>query len=271
MDFKKMYNNRVNNIAFMHYVENSHDGHTHLNDIDNDILDFLKNGHTTGLFDNTAIFLFSDHGSRFSDKKRAPTGYLEERLPFVSLYLPPKYRKKHEEKYNNLIKNSKTLTSPFDIYATVRELTCLDIFINSKENSYKRSISLLQPIPIDRSCEQIGISDHFCVCVKPWRKLNNKETVVSQVAEFSLSFMNSLISDVKHLCVKLKLKVIEMAEILERDNGKRLYRVQYRASPNNGIYEVLVHTGRNDRAEFTSDQYNIISRNDMSRIGKILF
>ena len=81
LDFKRIYKPTANNLVLMHYVENSHDTNSRFTWIDNDLFSFLEKGHTEKLFENTAIFLFSDHGARFNDKRKSDTGYLEERLP----------------------------------------------------------------------------------------------------------------------------------------------------------------------------------------------
>lgn len=109
----------------MHYIENSHDSNDRFNWIDEDLYAFLKNGYESSYFNNTAIFLFSDHGARFNFE-RSGSRYNEERMPFFSLYLPNQFKLSHPDKVKNLKANKDKLTSPFDIYATIRDLTCLD-------------------------------------------------------------------------------------------------------------------------------------------------
>ena len=73
----------------------------------NNLFEFLKNGYYNGLFKNTAIFLYSDHGQRFVDKRSdKEQRYLDERLPFFAVYLPKSYRIRNQAKYNNLRINS---------------------------------------------------------------------------------------------------------------------------------------------------------------------
>ena len=69
------------------------------------------------LMDDTILFLFSDHGIRFGDLRNTFSGTIEERLPFVYLYLPKNY--KTSEIHKNLVINSHRLTTPFDIHATL--------------------------------------------------------------------------------------------------------------------------------------------------------
>jgi hypothetical protein len=86
LDFKREYKTIANNIILMHYVENSHDTNERFNWVDSDLYKFLKTGYDERLFEDTAIFLFPDHGLRFVDKLTSNNRYLEERLPFFAVY-----------------------------------------------------------------------------------------------------------------------------------------------------------------------------------------
>ncbi|RNA06108.1 hypothetical protein BpHYR1_016636 [Brachionus plicatilis] len=159
---------------------------------------------------------------------------------------------------NNLAK----LTSPFDIHATVRDLTC-----SKKEikNDRQRSISLFGKISIYRSCEDIGIAEHFCTCVRDWKSKNINTKEIKEVAEFAVESINSVSSSKRDLCQVLGLKKIISAEKLDLD-GKVVYRVSFITYPNNGIYETIVYQGKNEGFEFISDNFSIKSKNDISRI-----
>jgi len=250
----------------MHWVENSHDDNTRLTWVDSQLVEFLENGFRKSLFDNTAIFLFSDHGARFADKRGSNQRYLEERLPYVSFYLPDWYKKMYKEKYENFQINKNLLTSPFDMHATVRDLTCLDSVPKNNPNNTNRGISLFDKISKFRSCDDIGISEHFCSCVEPWLTISKQGNVaVDRAIQFSIDSLNNLTKNVRNLCVALYLKSIISAEKLVKFN-KIVYKIQFITSPNNGIYEVLIHSGYFDHFEFKSDLFSIKSRNDISRI-----
>jgi hypothetical protein len=274
-DFKHVYESKKNNIVFMHYVENSHDHQARLNWLDDDLLEFLTRGHQNNSFNNTAIFLFSDHGSRFTDK-RSIQRYLEERLPFFSVYLPPWFKEKHKAAYQNLVQNKQKLTSPFDIHATVRHLTCLDPDSDYQTNhsplkGKERGISLLRPIDKTRSCEDIGVSEHYCSCVRPWQDIDLKREVVKNAAIFTVQSINQLTEPVRDKCEQLFVKEIISAEELKyRGSSKTLYKIEFIASPNRGIYEVVIHTGNfteniKKSFEFLSGQFGIRSRNEISK------
>lgn len=143
----------------MHYIENSHDGNQRSNQIDSDLLNFLETNKKRNNFRNTAIFLYSDHGVRFGMNRKAPQGFLEERQPFFSLYLPPEYKQAYPSKFKNLLRNSQQLTTPFDIHETIRDLT------HSPSKKSPRSISVLDEIPILRTCQEMEIAQHYCVSI----------------------------------------------------------------------------------------------------------
>ena len=111
-EFIDMYQNKSKNwISIMHYIENTHDGNERAHMLDDDLSEFLEENFKNGRFNNTAIFLFSDHGTRFSKERLTPQGGLEERMPFFSIYLPEWYFEKYPQKYKNLIRNSQQLTT----------------------------------------------------------------------------------------------------------------------------------------------------------------
>ena len=166
LDFKKKYMHVANNIAIMHYDSNQKI--EKLNWIDNDLYSFLSTGYYEGYFDNTAIILYSNQGSKFMKKRLKKEQYLEKKMPMAAIYLPEKFINSQPKKYKNLITNSEILTSAFDIHSTLRDLTCLSPIKNNKILP-TRSISLLNKISSSRTCRHIGISENYCICAK-----NNK-------------------------------------------------------------------------------------------------
>ena len=250
----------------MHYVENSHDTNDRFNWVDEDLFNFFKNGHKNRLFENTAIFLYSDHGARFNDKHSSHDRYLEERMPFFSVYLPEAFKIHNPQKLINLKENINYLVSPFDIYASVRDLTNLEPLINKEINiGIQRSISLLDRISPKRNCENIGISDHYCICIKNWNQESITSIEIIKAVEYSIQIINKLTESIRNLCLKLNLTEIFSAESLIKD-GLKLYRIQFKTYPNKGVYETLSYSGFRDDFEFKSKEFSIKSRNDISRI-----
>ena len=248
-----------NHIAIMHYIENSHDSNDRAGHLDEDLYTFLKSNMKQNNFNNTAILLYSDHGARFSTERNSPQGYLEERQPFFSIYLPPDYLKANPNKHANLLSNSQQITTPFDIHETIRDLTCLD----SKKSA--RSISVLDEIPAMRSCEQIGISLHYCVCEQDWITLNASSLLAVQAAQFTIDYINSnILKDMDMFCERLALKSpLTMKQT--RINNHMYLKLVLVTMPNEGLYEVLIkylpgHEGAPPRFEINSP--DLISRSN---------
>ena len=267
-DFMHAYNQKKKHIVFMHYIENSHDHQSRINWLDNDLYTFLSTNFEKNLFNNTAIFLYSDHGARFTDR-RSMQRYLEERLPFFSIFLPDWYKKAYKTEHEHLLRNKRQLTSPFDIHATVRHLTCLDADEDhSVNNGENRAQSLLRQISQKRSCKDIGISEHYCTCIKPWLQLNLSEEIIKEAVQFSVDSINKITTHVRSLCVQLKLMEIISAEKLTNIDLSIVYKIEFQVTPSQGIYEVLVHAEKSNRSnfEFNSNKFGIKSRQEISRI-----
>ena len=237
-------------IAIMHYIENSHDGNERASHLDLDLHEFLKTNFQSGTFDNTAIFLFSDHGSRFSEERLSPQGDLEERMPFFSVYLPESFKRTHPTKYQNLVKNGKQITSAFDIHATIRDLTCLEKITDVPS---RFTMSLLDDIPANRSCEQAGVSLHYCICEQDWKEVdleNNHESdhsslIVHKATIFTINFLNKLLFGVRDYCFLLRLKELKSVKTVTI-NGVTYFKVNLETSPNNGSYEALLNYNPNE-------------------------
>jgi len=165
LDFKKKYMQSSNNIAIVHYDSGLNQKIEKLNWFDDDLYSFFSAGYYEGYFDNTAIILYSNQGSKFLKKRLSKEQIIEKKLPVAAIYLPEEFIKSKPNSYNNLIANSGILTSAFDIHSTIRDMTCLSPTQNSK-NLPIRSISLLDKIPSSRTCHHIGISENFCICDK---------------------------------------------------------------------------------------------------------
>lgn len=235
-EFTEMYQQKANYAAIMHYIENSHDGNERVNYLDHDLMNFLAYNFESGYLNNTALFLYSDHGSRFGKDRWSNQGDLEERLPFVSLFLPESYAKKNPERFKNLRQNSQQLTTPFDIHETIRELSCTKKKDRKKEI---RSISLLDKIPLNRTCQTIGLSVHYCVCDQNWIFLDVTEKFSKQSAEYVVTYLNKELYKAKEYCLPLrlnKLNYVKKAKIA----GEVYFKINLVTVPNNAKYEALV-------------------------------
>lgn len=240
-----------NHIAIMHYIENSHDGNDRANYLDDDLKNFLQQGFLKGKFNRTAILLYSDHGSRFSVERLTKQGDLEERMPFFSIYLPDEYIRQNPHKYTNLANNAQQLVTAFDIHATVRDLTCLDKTPN--ESNPLRSMSLLRPIPANRSCADIGISMHYCICELDWQPLDVKHDFSLRAFKFVLDYINNqLLGVVKNYCRRLDIYKKNKIEYVKVQREQTYLRLKFMTIPNSATYEAVIKLDKDDKFSISS-------------------
>jgi hypothetical protein len=247
-------------IAIMHYLENSHDGNEKAGHMDNDLYEFLSENTKNGRFENTVLFFYSDHGSRFSSERLTPQGSLEEKSPFFSVYLPKSFQEAYPEKYQNLVRNSQQITTAFDVYATLRELSCMDKVTEISKLKSLRSLSLLSQIPLNRSCADIGLSLHYCLCELDWIQLSLTDEIATKAGQFIIKYINDeLISNVTEYCARLSLdKMFYMK--MYTDKKINYYKVNLLTQPNAGNYEVLLTSKSNNFTSFSISSADSISR-----------
>lgn len=73
-EFYEQYSDVANTFVFSHLKESSHSGNAKLHLYDEELYEFLKKHYYAGTFNNTVIFLYSDHGPRFNSERAALQG-----------------------------------------------------------------------------------------------------------------------------------------------------------------------------------------------------
>ena len=164
-----------------------HHGVRYAENLDNDTETFLREFSTSPHGKNTAVFVLGDHGLRTGRARSTLQGKLEERLPFLALMLPPRFRS-HRAEMENLRRNSHILTSHFDLYATLQHLRTFP-HLNSKVGATKFGASLFTDIGrLNRTCEDAGVEKHWCPCLNfqtvDWRNDKNVGLLASRLIEF---------------------------------------------------------------------------------------
>ncbi|XP_053625963.1 uncharacterized protein LOC128683903 isoform X1 [Plodia interpunctella] len=213
----------------------------------------LKHLDHTKYLDETVLILLSDHGIRWGDIRSTKQGRLEERLPFVHILVPPSFKKNYSLAYSNLKINSRRLTTPYDIHATLTDLLHLDelkdnkIKLRSKTAySNKRSISLFLNVPSNRTCKIADIDDHWCTCHKNI-KINTDIPDVQVAAAFLVKDLNMMLRDYPQ-CSRLVLDgILDASEMLigsgsiqKEEDGWREILVVIRTTPGGGIFEATL-------------------------------
>uniref|UniRef100_A0AC34R148 Uncharacterized protein n=1 Tax=Panagrolaimus sp. JU765 TaxID=591449 RepID=A0AC34R148_9BILA len=170
----------------------------------------------------------ADHGARFTALRQTSQGQLEERMPFFSVYLPEKLRS--HPSFENLRENADRLTTPFDIHSTFLDLLNIseipeEDFTKEPLGPLKRSLSLLRPIPANRTCKDANVEPHWCSCVA-WRPIKNSshlQNLGKNIVEKIVSVFNGFLKEEPGLCATLKLAKIEKMERLAPDDGVLTY------------------------------------------------
>lgn len=71
---------------------------------------------------NTAVIFMSDHGMRWGSFRQTYQGRLEDSLPFIFFLFPDWWKQQHPQAWDNLNTNARSLTSPFDLHETLKDI-----------------------------------------------------------------------------------------------------------------------------------------------------
>ena len=268
LSYFRAYKNKPK-FSFVSLAALSHDNINSIGYADKDFKTFLQQMKEESFLDSTFLVVFGDHGSRFSALRQTVQGKLEERLPFLSITTPKWFSDQYPKLYNNLIHNADVLTTPFDLYATLRHILTYPKYPSGIQTGQ----SLFNRIDEgNRTCAEAGVEDHWCPCLN-LEEISVKEPVIRQLADFVLSYMNNLLSQnprITKLCQKLTLKEVKSAfrdmpgeemQFFKRSKRDKicdtcgleygskskntlaldtLYQLQLISFPNDGLYEASV-------------------------------
>ncbi|CAF3317555.1 unnamed protein product [Rotaria socialis] len=284
-DFFGMYPDQPK-FSYLFHSYYSHDSNNHLPLADHELLGFLKMMNTHGYLNRTMLIIMTDHGARFSSLRSTYQGKLEERLPFMSIRMPPEFQDQYPAIMENLRLNSRRLTTPFDIHETFEhlfEFHSPDPY-QSKSN---RSVSLFELVPENRTCTQADVEQHWCACLS-WHNISIDEPIIQQFSQAVIDFLNKFVSDHKDECTTLSLLQVNKANLLDNNehllnfvqtsdkdgrvpqfrkgsskssNRTRFYQIQLETKPGGAQFEV---TAEYDPQRNTFD----IQKRHLSRMNK---
>ncbi|XP_062584168.1 uncharacterized protein LOC134245948 [Saccostrea cucullata] len=179
--------------------------------LDVDFVNSLKVFSKLGFLDNTLLIVMGDHGARYGRIRRTLQGKMEERLPFMSLHFPHRFKLKHPHLIKLLSKNANRLTTPFDVYETLRDV--LDSSRLYKPVTPSRGISLLQEIPANRNCVSAHIDLHWCSCLVQ-SKVDPNSDNIKVIADQLLRHINDLTLPLRDSCHELSIHKIKSANLM---------------------------------------------------------
>ncbi|XP_057325177.1 uncharacterized protein LOC130667547 [Microplitis mediator] len=246
--------------------------------LDSHLLDQLEYLERRGVFNNTLVIFLSDHGMRWGDIRNTFIGWYEERLPFVYLRIPDSLKNQNNEDSSlDIIQalkiNEHRLTSPYDLYETLRDILERAGGKANSSSGCPNCQTLLKPVPYERSCEDAGVSPHWCTCTA-FNPQSPTSKIAQQGAKTFLSYVESVIKDYKNhkgkrLCAKLKVKKIHRVnQIINLDNStnsipettdtdKYFYLIEL--SPGGGLFETTVLFDKNGGSKMTEEEVSRIN------------
>ena len=224
------------------------------------------------LLNDTMFITMSDHGGRFGDLRQSPQGKLEHRLPFLSVTFPSWFKSKYPEHMAGIVKNTRIITSPFDLHATFKHLLTFPKKPSTKAAGVGHSF--FEPLPFNRTCEDAGIPEQYCPCLK-WQFIDISHPHVSKAAKAALSYINELLISynmTEKLCHKLQVKAILEAyqKVPDRETGATTcsYQIKFQTTPGDGLFEAFLRMstsgdftvfGEIDRVNMYGDQPRCIA------------
>ena len=168
-----------------------------------DIHELLKRLQSENFLNDTMLVVMGDHGFRFGEARTTLQGKLEERLPLLSVTLPPWFRKQFPQLVQNLEHNANLLVTPFDLHATLKHI----LSYPDLPHRSSRATSLFDLIPESRDCATAGVAEHYCPCVR-WQPVDKDHWSIKQSAQTAVAHINNMtLSDVDgvKLCARLEL------------------------------------------------------------------
>lgn len=248
----------------------SHSSNATPETMDERVAQFFHELEKTGALNTTFVIFLSDHGMRWGDIRSTAIGWFEERLPFIYIWVPEWFKQTHSDLYTNLQRNINRLTSPFDLYMTLKEIlersrqdniTC----IPDECPGCPKCVSLFSEVSTDRACEDAGVPANWCTCNK-YRSMPTKDKTSEVVALYVLSEINAKVKKLANsssACAELTLRhVIKMKRkvpVTSHDD----FVVVFDTLPGGAVFEATV--GRSDGVfQLRGDVSRINSYGDQS-------
>ena len=151
----------------IHLLEYSHDDINRAKNYDVDLAAMLRNLSDSTVLEDTFLLLAADHGYNAGDFPKTVQGTIESNMPLLVIVPPASLAQDHSDWLANLRRNSKGITSQFDIHQMLRHLLGLAIGEEEVEAGYQGlegpGGSLLRPLGA-RSCSEAGVDLRYCSC-----------------------------------------------------------------------------------------------------------
>lgn len=227
----------------------SHNDISDPSSMDSKMQNYLVELERREILNNSMVVFFSDHGLRFGPVRKLVTGWLEERLPFIFIWLPDWFREENPDIVQALKMNRNRLTNPYDLHMTLKHI--LELSGRRKDMPVATSCpecqSLFKEMPWNRSCDDSAIAAHWCTC-SAYKTNDRKSPIVRSAVKFVLDGINEDLSKHKldgthKMCADLKLSQISYARKAEYHDAPEpydVYMIVFEASPSGGWFEATL-------------------------------
>ncbi|CAJ0582719.1 unnamed protein product, partial [Mesorhabditis spiculigera] len=164
--------------SFNFITSTTHDNPNNLQVLNEYLLERLREFEKNESLESSVLLIMGDHGQRVHVATHSFAGRIEERTPFMAIYLPKKLRSTYPAEMQILADNANRFTSNFDVHETLLDL--IDGKIGSgRPNS--RGSSLFLKIPANRTCLQNNVVSTFCLCMEELPKTVPKKPTSAQI------------------------------------------------------------------------------------------
>lgn len=267
--------------GFTFFSELCHRSPSLVSAADSGLVAFFNSLKDENLLNDTMFITMSDHGARFAQLRQSLQGKLEYRLPFLSVTFPSWFKRKYPSHVAEMFKNTRIITTPFDLHATFRHLLTFPDKPLSESGGVGQS--LFEPLPLNRTCKDAGIQEQYCACLK-WQAVDISHPHVAKAAKVSLNYINELLRSyhmTDTLCHQLQLKAIleayqkmpirESQNLISNNggNGTCSYQINFQTTPGDGVFEAFLRRntygdfniyGEIDRVNLYGDQPSCIAK-----------
>lgn len=237
-EFVERYQNQTT-FGFFWTNSFSHNSYDIAATMDSTLVNYFKNWENMGIFENSVVIFFSDHGVRWGPLLKLSEGFLEERLPMFFISLPIWFKENYPNLVKNLEINQHRLVTPFDINMTLQHLLKL---AKPSYNVYQtqdcqKCQTIFNEMPENRTCNDAGIPEAWCTCI-PFQIESPKSKTIKAVTQLIIQEMNHYFEqkNLTSLCSTLKLKEITLAKKRFRDesltiNNLTTYAIDFTTDP----------------------------------------
>lgn len=188
-----------------------------------------------GQGDDTVLFLSADHGIHYGNlyRKDPLRGFGLQKNPVFYMVVPKVVFPRYPGMQAALERNQERVVSQLDLHATLLHMGCLSAFGISALNDTSlcryvqhplNGSSLLQPLPMARSCQDAGIPVHWCNEVN-WQSASKlKESTRALMEDY---LWDEVKEEPNRVCQPVHVELVKSVETGETHANNTLERILF--------------------------------------------